>query len=98
MCAACAQIVFCWGTTPPFATFSQGRLEQAGFEAWQAEYGIYGLVKRRDELPRVIVCDLEMSRLPLYRLQGALTIPDRNLRARVRRPADRLRDRAYGDT
>ena len=38
-------------------------LEEAGFEARQAEDGIDGLVKLRDELPRVIISDLQMPRM-----------------------------------
>ena len=38
-------------------------LEQAGFEARQAEDGIDGLVKLRDELPHVIISDLQMPRM-----------------------------------
>jgi CheY-like chemotaxis protein len=39
------------------------RLERAGFEPRQAEDGIDGLVKLRDELPQVIISDLEMPRM-----------------------------------
>ena len=39
------------------------RLEEAGFEARQAEDGIDGLVKLRDELPKVIISDLQMPRM-----------------------------------
>ena len=39
------------------------RLERAGFAVWQAEDGIDGLVKIRDELPKVIISDLEMPRM-----------------------------------
>ena len=39
------------------------QLEEAGFEAWQAEDGIDGLVKLRDELPRVIISDIQMPRM-----------------------------------
>lgn len=35
----------------------------AGFETRQAEDGIEGLVKLRDELPKVIISDLEMPRM-----------------------------------
>ena len=38
-------------------------LEEAGFEARQAEDGIDGLVKLRDELPKVIISDLQMPRM-----------------------------------
>jgi CheY-like chemotaxis protein len=39
------------------------QLEQAGFQARQAEDGIDGLMKLRDELPKVIISDLEMPRM-----------------------------------
>ena len=39
------------------------QLEKAGFEARQAEDGIDGLVKLRDELPKVIISDLQMPRM-----------------------------------
>ena len=39
------------------------RLEEAGFKARQAEDGIDGLVKLRDELPKVIISDLQMPRM-----------------------------------
>jgi CheY-like chemotaxis protein len=39
------------------------QLEEAGFEARQAEDGIDGLVKLRDELPKVIISDLQMPRM-----------------------------------
>jgi CheY-like chemotaxis protein len=35
----------------------------AGFVTRQAQDGIEGLVKLRDELPKVIICDLEMPRM-----------------------------------
>jgi CheY-like chemotaxis protein/DNA-directed RNA polymerase subunit RPC12/RpoP len=38
-------------------------LEEAGFKAQQAEDGIDGLVKLRDELPKVIISDLQMPRM-----------------------------------
>jgi CheY-like chemotaxis protein len=38
-------------------------LEDAGFKAQQAEDGIDGLVKLRDELPKVIISDLQMPRM-----------------------------------
>jgi CheY-like chemotaxis protein len=38
-------------------------LEEAGFKALQAEDGIDGLMKLRDELPRVIISDLQMPRM-----------------------------------
>jgi CheY-like chemotaxis protein len=39
------------------------QLEEAGFEARQAEDGIDGLVKLRNELPKVIISDLQMPRM-----------------------------------
>ena len=39
------------------------QLEEAGFEAQQAEDGIDGLVKLRDKLPNVIISDLKMPRM-----------------------------------
>ena len=39
------------------------QLEEAGFAARQAEDGIDGLVKLRDELPKVIISDLQMPRM-----------------------------------
>lgn len=38
-------------------------LEEAGFEAEQAEDGLDGLVKLRERLPNVIISDLEMPRM-----------------------------------
>jgi CheY-like chemotaxis protein len=38
-------------------------LEEAGFKARQAENGIDGLVKLRQELPKVIISDLQMPRM-----------------------------------
>jgi CheY-like chemotaxis protein len=39
------------------------QLEEAGFEAQQAEDGIDGLVKLRHKLPEVIISDLQMPRM-----------------------------------
>jgi CheY-like chemotaxis protein len=39
------------------------QLEEAGFKARQAEDGIDGLVKLREELPKVIISDLQMPRM-----------------------------------
>lgn len=41
----------------------QLHLEEAGFEARQAEDGIDGLAKLRDELPEVIISDIQMPRM-----------------------------------
>ena len=38
-------------------------LEEAGFKAQQAEDGIDGLAKLREELPKVIISDLQMPRM-----------------------------------
>jgi CheY-like chemotaxis protein/DNA-directed RNA polymerase subunit RPC12/RpoP len=48
---------------PSIRDFLSMQLEEAGFEAWQAEDGIDGLVKLRDELPRVIISDIQMPRM-----------------------------------
>jgi CheY-like chemotaxis protein len=39
------------------------RLEEAGFETREAEDGIDGLVKLRNELPKVIISDIQMPRM-----------------------------------
>jgi CheY-like chemotaxis protein len=39
------------------------QLEEAGFEAQQAEDGIDGLVKLRDKIPNVIISDIQMPRM-----------------------------------
>jgi len=39
------------------------QLEEAGFEARQAEDGIDGLMKIRDGLPKVIISDIQMPRM-----------------------------------
>jgi len=39
------------------------QLEEAGFEARQAEDGIDGLVKLREELPKAIISDIQMPRM-----------------------------------
>jgi CheY-like chemotaxis protein len=48
---------------PSVRIFLSRRLEAAGFKARQAEDGIDGLVKLRDELPDVIISALEMPRM-----------------------------------
>jgi DNA-binding response OmpR family regulator len=48
---------------PSMRELLSSRLEAAGFEARQAEDGIDGLVKLRDELPEVIISDIQMPRM-----------------------------------
>jgi CheY-like chemotaxis protein len=48
---------------PSMRELLSSRLEAAGFEARQAEDGIDGLVKLRDELPGVIISDIQMPRM-----------------------------------
>jgi CheY-like chemotaxis protein len=48
---------------PSIRELLSSRLEAAGFEARQAEDGIDGLVKLRDELPEVIISDIQMPRM-----------------------------------
>lgn len=48
---------------PSVRTLLSMHLEEAGFEARQAKDGIDGLVKLRDELPKVIISDLQMPRM-----------------------------------
>jgi CheY-like chemotaxis protein len=48
---------------PSIRDILSSRLEEAGFEAQQAEDGIDGLVKLRDMLPKVIISDLQMPRM-----------------------------------
>src|SRR5580698_1676205 len=48
---------------PSIRNLLTGRLEEAGFETRQAEDGIDGLMKLRDELPMVIISDLQMPRM-----------------------------------
>jgi CheY-like chemotaxis protein len=60
VCPSCVLLV---DDDPSIRDLLSMRLEQAGFEARQAEDGIDGLVKLRDELPNVIISDLEMPRM-----------------------------------
>ena len=48
---------------PHLRDFLSMRLEEAGFDARQAEDGIDGLVKLREALPQVIISDLQMPRM-----------------------------------
>jgi CheY-like chemotaxis protein len=48
---------------PSIRDLLQLQLEEAGFEARQAEDGIDGLVKLRNELPEVIISDIQMPRM-----------------------------------
>jgi CheY-like chemotaxis protein len=48
---------------PTIRRFLSSQLEEAGFKAQQAEDGIDALAKLRDELPKVIISDLQMPRM-----------------------------------
>jgi CheY-like chemotaxis protein len=48
---------------PSVRTFLSRQLEEAGFETHEAEDGIDGLVKLRNELPKAIISDLQMPRM-----------------------------------
>jgi CheY-like chemotaxis protein len=48
---------------PSVRTYLSKRLEGEGFETHEAEDGIDGLVKLRNELPKVIITDLQMPRM-----------------------------------
>jgi CheY-like chemotaxis protein len=48
---------------PSIRDILSSQLEEAGFEAQQAEDGIDGLVKLRAKLPKVIISDLQMPRM-----------------------------------
>jgi DNA-binding response OmpR family regulator len=48
---------------PDLREVLSARLESEGFKARQAQDGIDGLVKLRDELPKVIISDLRMPRM-----------------------------------
>jgi len=60
---ACPNCVLLVDDDPSIRDLLAMRLEEAGFEARQAEDGIDGLVKLRDELPKVIISDLQMPRM-----------------------------------
>jgi CheY-like chemotaxis protein len=48
---------------PDIRELLSNRLEEDGFEARQAEDGIDGLAKLRDELPNAIISDIQMPRM-----------------------------------
>ena len=48
---------------PAVRTLLSRQLKKEGFETREAEDGIEGLVKLRNELPGVIISDLEMPRM-----------------------------------
>jgi CheY-like chemotaxis protein len=48
---------------PAIRNLLSSRLEQAGFEAQQAQDGIGGLMKLRQRLPHLIISDIEMPRM-----------------------------------
>ena len=48
---------------PSVRTVLSQHIKMAGFETREAEDGIDGLVKLRNELPKVIISDIEMPRM-----------------------------------
>lgn len=70
---------------PHLRDFLSMRLEEAGFDARQAEDGIDGLVKLREALPQVIISDLQMPRMAgssFYRWCASDFLPYRLSRSR----------------
>src|SRR5271169_247419 len=63
MCDISANSVLLVDDDPSIREILAVELEEAGFKAQQAEDGIDGLVKLRDELPQVIISDLQMPRM-----------------------------------
>ena len=63
MCEVSANSVLLVDDDPSNRDILQMQLEEAGFEARQAENGIDGLVKLRDGLPEVIISDIQMPRM-----------------------------------
>ena len=63
MCEVSANSVLLVDDDPSTRDILQMQLEEAGFEARQAENGIDGLVKLRDGLPEVIIFDIQMPRM-----------------------------------
>jgi CheY-like chemotaxis protein len=59
----CASSVLLVDDDPSIRSLLSRHLEKAGFQAREAEDGIDGLVKLRDNLPAVIISDLEMPRM-----------------------------------
>jgi CheY-like chemotaxis protein len=59
----CANCVLLVDDDPSIRKLLSRHLEEAGFQAIQAEDGIDALVKLRDTLPKVIISDMEMPRM-----------------------------------
>ena len=57
---------------PSVRNFLSMSLEQAGFEVRQANDGIDGLVKLREQLPRIIISDLQMPRMSGFEFIGVV--------------------------
>ena len=66
MRAVAAKTVLLVDDDPSMRELLSVHLEEAGFEARQAEDGIDGLAKLRDEIPKVIISDLQMPRMSGY--------------------------------
>jgi CheY-like chemotaxis protein len=63
MCVIAPNSVLLVDDDPTVRTLLSRQLKQKGFETREAEDGIEGLVKLRNELPGVIISDLEMPRM-----------------------------------
>ena len=63
MSDVCANCVLLVDDDPSIRALLSKYIEEAGFAARQAEDGIDGLVKLRDEIPKVIISDLQMPRM-----------------------------------
>jgi len=57
---------------PSLRSLLSWRLGKAGFKVRQAEDGIDGVVKLRDEPPKVIICDLQMPRMSGFEFIGVV--------------------------
>ena len=63
MCAIAPNSVLLVDDDPAVRTLLSRQLKQKGFETREAEDGIKGLARLRNELPGVIISDLEMPRM-----------------------------------
>ena len=68
----CASQVLLVDDDPSIRELLSQELEEAGFEARQAEDGIDALVKLRKELPKVIISDLQMPRMSGFEFIGVV--------------------------
>ena len=68
----CAGHVLLVDDDPSIREILSEQLEEAGFEARQAEDGIDALVKLRDEIPKVIISDLQMPRMSGFEFIGVV--------------------------